>query len=82
MPAAHNRANALEELGFRAGLHRPLALAKPLTVGDAELTCLEFGSPNATLLRKKAENPLLSKTGTNLTTRVANGGFTCPELEF
>src|ERR1039457_4851092 len=25
---------------------------------------------------------LLSKTGTNLTTRVANGGFTCPELEF
>jgi hypothetical protein len=26
--------------------------------------------------------PLLSKTGTNLTTRVANGGFACPELEF
>jgi hypothetical protein len=26
--------------------------------------------------------PLLSKTGTNLATRVANGGFTCPELEF
>jgi HEPN domain-containing protein len=25
---------------------------------------------------------LLSKTGTNLTTRVANGGFACPELEF
>ena len=53
MPAAHNRANALEELGFRAGLHRTLALAKPLTVGDAELTCLEFGSPNATLFITK-----------------------------
>src|ERR1035438_1067442 len=53
LPAAHNRANALEELGFRAGLHRPLALAKPLTVGDAELTCLEFGSPNATLFITK-----------------------------
>jgi hypothetical protein len=25
---------------------------------------------------------LLSKTGTNITTRVANGGFACPELEF
>src|ERR1039457_3998101 len=27
-------------------------------------------------------DPLLSKTGTNLTTRVAKGGFACPELEF
>jgi hypothetical protein len=27
-------------------------------------------------------NSLLSKTGTNLTTRVANGGFGCPEVEF
>jgi hypothetical protein len=26
--------------------------------------------------------PLLSKTGTNLATRVANGGLACPELEF
>jgi len=26
--------------------------------------------------------PLLSKTGRNLATRVANGGFACPELEF
>jgi hypothetical protein len=26
--------------------------------------------------------PLLSKTGENLATRVANGGFACPELEF
>ena len=26
--------------------------------------------------------PLLSKTGANVTTRVANGGFACPELEF
>jgi hypothetical protein len=25
---------------------------------------------------------LLSKTGENLATRVANGGFACPELEF
>jgi hypothetical protein len=25
---------------------------------------------------------LLSKTGTNLATRVANGGLACPELEF
>ena len=27
-------------------------------------------------------HPLLSKTGTNLATRVANGGLACPELEF
>jgi hypothetical protein len=27
-------------------------------------------------------NSLLSKTGANLTTRVASGGFACPELEF
>jgi hypothetical protein len=26
--------------------------------------------------------PLLSKTGRNLATRVANGGFACPELKF
>jgi hypothetical protein len=25
---------------------------------------------------------LLSKTGANMTTRLANGGFACPELEF
>ena len=28
------------------------------------------------------EKSLLSKTGTNLATRVANGSFACPELEF
>jgi hypothetical protein len=28
------------------------------------------------------DEPLLSKTGRNLATRVANGGFACPELEF
>jgi hypothetical protein len=27
-------------------------------------------------------NSLLSKTGKNLATRIANGGFACPELEF
>src|ERR1039458_7220027 len=26
--------------------------------------------------------PIMSKTGTDLATRVANGGFACPELEF
>jgi hypothetical protein len=26
--------------------------------------------------------PLLSKTGRNLATRVANGSFACPKLEF
>src|ERR1035441_6985502 len=31
---------------------------------------------------RSGQESLLSKTGTNLTTRVANGGFTCPELEF
>ena len=39
----------MEELGFCADLHRPLAQAKPLTAGPSELTYLEFGSPNATL---------------------------------
>jgi hypothetical protein len=48
-PTARNRANVLEKLGFCAKLNRPLAQEKPLTVGDAELTCLEFGSPNAAL---------------------------------
>ena len=28
------------------------------------------------------KKPLLSKTGRNLATRVANGGLACPELEF
>jgi hypothetical protein len=39
----------MEELGFCADLHRPLAQAKPLTAGPSELTYLEFGSPNATV---------------------------------
>src|ERR1022692_1157174 len=60
--AAGNHANALEKLGFCADLDRLLAQAKPLTVGPPELTCLEFGSPSATLLRKKTEN-----LGENLT---------------
>src|ERR1039458_7527106 len=51
--AAGNHANALEKLGFCAYLNRLLTQAKPLTVGPSELTCLEFGSPVATLLRKK-----------------------------
>src|ERR1035438_4588441 len=54
--AAGNHANALEKLGFCAYLNRLLTQAKPLTVGPSELTCLEFGSPSATLLRKKTEN--------------------------
>jgi hypothetical protein len=46
----------MEELGFCADLHRPLAQAKPLTAGPSELTYLEFGSPNATLFITKTEN--------------------------
>ena len=36
----------------------------------------------ANCLMEQRPPSLLSKTGTNLATRVANGGFTCPELEF
>ena len=40
------------------------------------------GRPFDTVLGRVELVSLLSKTGTNLATRVANGGFTCPELEF
>ena len=45
----------MEELGFCADLHRPLAQAKPLTAGPSELTYLEFGSPK--------RNPLHNQNG-------------------
>src|ERR1017187_1042973 len=39
--------------------------------------CVRPWRPNELICRPVS---LLSKTGTNLTTRVANGGFACPEL--
>jgi hypothetical protein len=40
-------------------------------------------SPDVRLeLEGYLQKSLLSKTGRNLATRVANGGLACPELEF
>jgi zinc protease len=61
--------------GSQHHMHRYIEVMEPLGATDL----------NGTTSNDRTnyfENSLLSKTGTNLTTRVANGGFACPELEF